>query len=439
MKTLIIIILSCMILFSCNTDCSKVQNDLDNANKLNQSLTKINTSLNQKLYSLRDSIKNIPEDSLFCFKWCVIDSFPITIYSTKDSLKLMAYIDVNKDTFVFKKDNYTFKRWNVHWIDTTITLYRVSDTVFADKDIILDSIYFGSSGQKILQAHILCDKYLDCLDCGNTKLVLGQILTGSTQQPQDMTSMILEGYSTICNGSYAKVKILVNGVDTIKITGTNKTGEFYMDQGINYNNYIFIIQKGISQIDSINFLIEKCDPDTGLLVISKILLNNTDYLNCNTCKPKINLIENKIIPDIIPEPVPEPQPIINASTSLIIDGYSTICEGQYAMLKILINNSDTMINDLANSELYLDKGDENRQYPLSLKIVQSEIKTIDIIWDNDCWMPDNDEDRNIYLFGILIDSINYLKPEYSIINGSGSFNSESFYGYSNCEIKITIP
>ena len=130
MKTLTIIILACFILISCdNKDCESIKTQLQSAQETNKILYEQNKVLNQQIKKLQDTIcPECPKDSLFCFKWCVIDSFPINFYDVNDTLRLMAYIDVNRDTFIYKKENYTFRRWNIHYKDTIVTFSLQSFT-----------------------------------------------------------------------------------------------------------------------------------------------------------------------------------------------------------------------------------------------------------------------------------------------------------------------
>jgi len=165
----------------------------------------------------------------------------------------------------------------INWIDTTIIQHR-----FLDSTIYIDSIVTGDMGELVLWASIICQDHLNCGDCGTTKLVLGDVLYGSTEDAEDLSAIVIEGYSTVCDGEYGLLSFHING-STEDILGIQEqTGYFPMDNQ-NINKYSFTIHKDFDEINEITleFVNDCWIPDLNEdlnIYISSIKINNREYL-----------------------------------------------------------------------------------------------------------------------------------------------------------------
>jgi len=169
------------------------------------------------------------------------------------------------------------RKVTVDWIDTTIVRYA-----FADSTIILDSIITGPNGEKIMWSHTMCDKYLLPDDCGNTRLVLGQVLFQSNQETSDITAFMIKARGSICNGEYPRPKISVNG-EYDKMVGTTDLGYTVIDHE---DWYTFNVMKSFNDIDSISIEWEgDCyepdvvPPEDRNIYIDKIRINGKSYMD----------------------------------------------------------------------------------------------------------------------------------------------------------------
>jgi len=252
-------------------DCSWEQNKIDSLTKVTENLV---LSMNE-LTHMYDSAINAPCDTVHSvfIPQCTL------CYESIDSVNgEQYYVGYDGEYYKVYQDSATLiRKVNINWIDTTITQYR-----FADSTIFLDSIITGPNGEKIMWSHTLCDKYLLPDDCGNTRLVLGQVMFQSDQETTDITALMIEASGSICDGEYPKPKLLING-EPGDVVGTNPSGMFVVDHP---GWYIFNIPTLFNDIDSITidwdgdcYHPDYDPPEDANLWITNIKVNGLSYMS----------------------------------------------------------------------------------------------------------------------------------------------------------------
>lgn len=163
------------------------------------------------------------------------------------------------------------------FVDSVVVNYR-----FHDSTLYFDSLITGMNGERILWASALCSKYTEEGTPCQDRLILGQVLFPSSQNTNNITALIIQARSTICDNNYPIITISVNG-KTNKITGTTKQG-FVEINSQEISTYIFNIHYSFKDIEEIKFewdgdCYRPDKKEDSNVYIYSVRLNNQEFLH----------------------------------------------------------------------------------------------------------------------------------------------------------------